>query len=550
MKPYGIIPLSKSLARAAFIFMALWLLSPSEVCLAASDEVYVTRNFKYGIKGLTAELDSFKTDCHNLYFSALNASGTRSWRKVQLSDGASDVSGEDFTAAERPGLKDCARAAIDSPKDRAALKNMLCDGKVLFAAPVDIGKKKYHAAIASDWHLYIFAYNDLFKGRSFPVYKTPIGAPPVAALYSGSHIFAVTDEFIACFGVAGDISERGTRVLAPSTAGVDISDAIRASVEISDGTINDFDCAVRYARSSDIVYRKLEPARHVITSPHEKFLFLSMGLGFGNSNIYSMNMDFSFARLTNFAGAIADFKVIDPAKPLFSIAHSPDPLVKSADALKEWTLAPPSALGPAAGAPMLKRAGRNETAGGAVYSSRPSPDGYYFKLSPSINGGEFIIEAVDANGKTADTSPVAFAAHGNLAASWPCPAAVSSNPRRTMAFFYDRTAGFFRVYDAGRGREHDSFRFDLGDASISAIRFSFDNEFVMFRVRYPVEAGGAAPADALFVYRVINKTLMKAAAHRVIGDFDCIKHENKHKIVLIYGDDGPYCSCVGFIAIE
>jgi len=532
----------------ATLVCAIAILSPA-FCLAA-DELLVTLNFKYGIKNLEIEKESFKTDEHNLYFSSLLKDGGRRWHKIQLIDGAADVSGEDFNSEPRPGLAGCEIAGLNEKKDRAILKNMVCDGKILFSVPLEINKKKYHAAVVSDWHLYIFSYGDLFTGRSFPVYKVPAGAEPHAAIYSKNHIFIVTGDFIAGFRIADSLTDRESKILAPSVSALNASDAVRASVSISDGTINDFDCAARFAASNDIVYKKIAAAKNVITSPQENFVYLLMGFGFGNANIYSMNLDFEFAKLTNFSGAMFDFSLIDPETKSFSVRHSADPLMKSPGGRNEWKLTPPSSIGGASEVPLLMRAGGGASLKGAVFSRHRATGENYLKISRASGEVSLTLELVGENDDTAETV-AAFDIHENLANAWPeYPAALSSNTRRPLAFFYDQAGRTFRVYDIKRNKEYDSFYHNFGSAVISGVRFSFDNEFVMFRAEHFEDGKSAPVSSAMYVYKIINKTLMQIAAHRTIGDFDCIKHENKHKVILIYSRDKEYCDSIGALTIE
>lgn len=538
---------AKRFALAALV-CALAMLYPA-LCPAA-DELFVTLNFKYGVKNLELEKESFKTDEHNLYFSSLLKDGGRRWHKIQLTDGASDVSGEDFNSEPRPGLAGCEIAGRGEKKDLAALKNMVCDGKILFGFPLEINKKKYHAAVVSDWHLYIFSYGELFAGRSFPVYKVPAGAEPRAAIHSKNYIFIVTQDFIAGFRVADSLTERERLILKPSVSAMNASDAVRASVSVSDGTINDFDCAARFAASGDIVYKKIAIAKYIITSQAENFAYLLMGFGFGNSNIYSMNLGFGFSKLTNFSGAMYDFALIDPEAKSFSVRHSADPLMKSAGGRNEWKITPPSSLGAAAEVPVLLRAGGASSIKGAVFSRHAAGGENYFKISRASGEVSLTLELVGKNDDTAETV-AAFDIHENLRSAWPqCPAALSANSRRPLAFFYDQAGRTFRVYDIKKNKEYDSFYHNFGSAVISGVRFSFDNELVMFRAEHFEDGNSAPVSSALYVYKVINKTLMQIAAHRTIGDFDCIKHENKHKIILIYSRDKEYCDSIGALTIE
>jgi hypothetical protein len=538
---------AKRFSLAALV-CAIAILSPA-LSLAA-DELFVTLNFKYGVKNLQIEKESFKTDEHNLYFSSLLKDGGRRWHKIQLIDGAADVSGEDFSAEPRPGLAGCGVAGLNEKKDRAVIKNMLCDGKILFGIPLEINKKKYHAAVASDWHLYVFSYGDLFAGRSFPVYKVPVGAWPSAALHSKNHIFVVTGDFIAGFRVADSLTDRERKILAPSVSAMNASDAARASISVSDGTINDFDCAARFAASNDIVYKKIATAKNIIASPKENFLYLLMGFGFGNANIYSMNLDFEFAKLTNFSGAMYDFALIDPETKSFSVMHSADPLVKSDGGRSEWKITPPSSIGGASDVPLLMRAGGGASLKGAVFSRRRAAGENYFKISRASGEVSLTLELVGENDDTAETV-AAFDVHENLRQAWSgCPAALSSNSRRPLAFFYDQAGRTFRVYDIKRNKEYDSFYYNLGSAVLSGVRFSFDNELVMFRAEHFEDGKSGPVSSAIYVYKIINKSLMQIAAHRTIGDFDCVKHENKHKVILIYSRDKEYCDSIGALTIE
>jgi len=524
-----------------------------------ADNLYLINTFNFELKNIDlteikAITESLSADEFNCYFSAVSTNGARNRYKIQFIDGAADISSYGFdspAAASAP--EPCNSADLNERQNGAIHKNMICDGVILFSAPLTVNKKKYHAVIASDWHLYIFSYGPLLSGRSFPVYKTPLGAPALRVLYSGEHIFVLTRQYLIGFRARDAVDKRDQRRMAPSLSSLNASEAIKKSIEISTDTINDFDCANRYAFSRAMVYKKIALARHSLSSPAEPFAYLLMGAGFGNINIYSVNYNFDFVKLTNFSGAIFDFSLLEASAPKFFIKHSALLLSDDYKTFNLWTLSPPSTLGLSDGGAKLEKPGARLQSDRFITSAH-KPDGdNYFKITP---GGAEDNKIALASFKPSDETVEIicnFDIHKNLFSSdgFKAVGAVSSNPSRPIAFFYDATDGFFRLYDIKSNREYDSFYYNFGTgSSVESVKFSFDNELVMFKVnRYNPKSSKPFSCE-LYIYRIINRMLAQIAAHCAIDDFDCISYENKHNIVLIYSRDKEYCDSIGILAVE
>lgn len=546
----------KRFTQAAAALTLLLVLAGDGLC---ADNLYLTNTFNFSLKNIgpaetKAIAESLSIDEFNCYFSAASLNGARNRYKIQFIDGAADISSYGFdppagVSAPRP----CKSADINEKENGAIHKNMICDGVILFSAPLIVNKKKYHAVIASDWHLYIFSYAPLLAARSFPIYKTPLGGPPLRALYSGEHIFVVTGDYLLGFRALDSVDKRDLNRLAPSLSSLAAPEAIKKSIEISTGTINDFDCVNRYAASRSLVYKKIAIAKHNIESPAETFAYLLMGAGFGNINIYGVNYNFDFIKLTNFSGAIFDFSLLDAKAPKFFIKHSASLLSQNYESFNLWTLSPPSTLGPAGGGAKLEKPGARLQTDRFITSAHKFDGNNYFKITPEGAGNDKITLA--AYSPDDETSEIIcnFDIHKNLfsADGFKAGGAISSNPSRPLAFFYDAAEGFFRIYDAKSNREYDSFYYNFGaGSSVESIKFSFDNDLVMFKVnRYKPKEAKPFSCE-LYIYRVINRMLAQIAAHRAIDDFDCISRENKHHIVLIYSPDKEYCNSMGILTIE
>jgi hypothetical protein len=522
-----------------------------------ADNLYLVNTFNFELKNINlneikAITESLSADEFNCYFTAISTNGLKNNYKIQFIDGAADISSYGFESpAEAFAPKPCRSADLNERQNGVIHKNMVCDGVILFSAPLNVNKKKYHAVIASDWHLYIFSYGTLMAGRSFPLYKTPLNGPPLRALYSDEHIFVLCGDRLTGFRAADAVNERDQRRLAPSHSSLGASEAIKNSIEISTDTINDFDCANRFASSRAIVYKKIALARHIVKSPGESFAYLSMGAGFGNVNIHSVNYNFDFVKLTNFSGAILDFSILDAAAPKFFIKHSAGLLSRDLKSFNSWTLGPPSTLGPSEGAAALEKPGALLQSGPYVASAHKTDGDNYFKITTGVKDNKITLASFSADDETVEII-CDFNAHKNLFSNggFSAPAALSSNPSRPVAFFYDAADGFFRLYDIKNNREYDSFYYNFGAGEVSGVKFSFDNELVMFKVsRYGPQSSKPVSCE-LYIYRVINRMLMQIAAHRAIDDFDCFRYENKNNIMLIYSREKEYCDSIGILTIE
>ena len=546
----------KRFTQAAAVIALLLALAGDGLC---ADSLYLINTFNFGIKNIDltetkAITDSLSADEFNCYFSAISTNGAKNSYKIQLIDGAVDINSHGFNSpAAASAPKPCKSADINERENGAIHKNMICDGVILFSAPLTVNKKKYHAVIASDWHLYIFSYGPLLSGRSFPLYKTPLGGPPLRALYSGEHIFVLTGEYLIGLRAQDAVDKRDQRRLAPSFASLGAPEAIKKSIEISTDTINDFDCFNRYASSRSMVYKKISLIKHSVSSPAEPFAYLLMGAGFGNINIHSVNYNFDFVKLTNFSGAIFDFSLLDAAAPKFFIKHSAGLLSDDYKSFNLWTLRPPLTLGPSGGAAELEKPGARLQSDRFITSAHKSEGDNYFKITPGgAEENKIALASFKPNNETVEII-CNFDIHKNLfsADGFKAPGAISSNPARPLAFFYDAADGFFRLYDIRSNREYDSFYYNFGaGSSVESIKFSFDNELVMFKVnRYNPKSSKPFSCE-LYAYRVINRMLVQIAAHRTIDDFDCINYENKHNIVLIYSRNKEYCDSIGILAVE
>ena len=526
-----------------------------------ADNLYVINTFNFELKNIDLNMikvmtDSLSADDFNCYFSAVSTNGAKNSFKVQFSDGAAEISAHGFDApAGGRAPKPCLSADINEKQNGAIYKNMICDGGILFSAPIEVNKKVYHAVIASDWHLYIFSFGRLMAGRSFAEYKIPLNlnGPALRVMYSGGHIFVFGGGRLSGFYVTHAADERTLRRIVASHSQLGASEAIKKSIEISTGTINDFDCAERYASSRAIVYKKIVLARHVLDSADERLAYLLMGAGYGNVNIYGMNYNFDFVKLTNFSGTILDFSLLDARAPEFFINHSTALPLHDLKSVNSWTLVPPAALRAVSGAPALEKPGALLQSGLYIASAHKVNGDKYFKITPNGKDNKVWLASFSQNDETLEII-CDFNVYKNLisAGRFAAPAALSSNPSRPIAFFYDAADGFFRLYDVKNNREYDSFYYNFGGGKVSGIKFSFDNEFVMFKVsRYETQSSKPVSCE-LYIYRVINRMLMQIAAHRAIDDFDCFKYKdnNKNNILLIYSRDKEYCDTIGILAIE
>ncbi len=507
---------------------------------AGSAEVFITQRFSVDRRGIEIVKDSMKADDFHLYFDSVHPGGKTLRYKIQLADGACEIGG----IGPQSPVKLC-ETADDGEKSFASFhKNMVCDGKIIFSIPLEINKKRYHSVIASDWHLYVFSCQALFRGRAFPLYRAPLGSKPLGASYLGNYIFIETAGTLKGFRVSDAITAREANILAPNAV-INSAGALRSSLSISEDSVNEFDCPSRYAVSSSMVFKKMILSRMENISAEDKFVYLLMGPGEGNINIYSMDYNFRFSRQSNFTGAIFDFSLLDAQKPSFLISYSPDVFLKDRSDFKRWTFSPPATLGVADKFSDL----REETAETLVLRSKKSRDGSYVMLTGDKNG-EARVEII---GKMAGKQPAAknLQIHKNIIDDKFGPAAaLSSNAARPMAFFYDMAEKKFRVYDAAANNEYDSFFYNFGRGSLGDARFSFDGKIVLFKVCHYASGSSIPESTALYAYRAVNKSLTQIAALRAIGDYECIRHDSKYKVVLTYSRANDYCDSIGILSLD
>ena len=108
----------------------------------------------------------------------------------------------------------------------------------------------------------------------------------------------------------------------------------------------------------------------------------------------------------------------------------------------------------------------------------------------------------------------------------------------------------FRVYDAAANNEYDSFFYNFGRGSLGDARFSFDGKIVLFKVCHYASGSSIPESTALYAYRAVNKSLTQIAALRAIGDYECIRHDSKYKVVLTYSRANDYCDSIGILSLD
>jgi len=530
--------------RVIVFFLVFFTVSSLDDAFAqrapGAGEVFVTQRFSIDRRGVDIVKGSMKADDYYLYFDSLNPGGKMLRYKIQLADGACEIGG----MGPQSPVKLCETAGAGEKAFASFHKNMVCDGKIIFSIPLEINKKRYHSVIASDWHLYVFSCQALFRGRAFPLYRAPLGSRPQGAFYYGNHIFVENARALMGFRVSDAITAGETNILAPNAV-INTQGALLSSLSISEDSVNEFDCPSRYAVSGSMVYKKMILSKTENISAADKFVYLLMGPGDGNVNIYCMDYNFKFSKLSNFTGAIFDFSLLDASRPSFLISYSPDVFLKNKSDFKRWTFSPPSAIGLAD-----KFAGSDEeTSEALVLRSGKFREGSYNKLTAD-NGGEARVEII---GKAAGKQPAAkiLQIHKNIINDKFGPAAaLSSSASKPVAFFYDTAEKKFRVYDVAGNNEYDSFFYNFGNGVISGAKFSFDGRVVLFKVCHYAAGSTAPESTALYAYRTVNKSLTQIAALRFIGDFECIRHDSKYKVVLTYSRANDYCDSIGFLSLD
>jgi len=508
-----------------------------------TESVQLSKNFRFFLNDLCFTDEGFLADEYYLYFKAYKKNAVRPsgssvlYYRIQLNDGNCDY-GDSPLVSDKFTAEICVSGSMPSPK---RLKNMSCDAEVTSTLNIVSGKSAYVAAIARDWHLYIFDEKEISAGRKSAIYKTQIGEKPLQFYKTGNFLIVVTGNAIIGYELSYAPGQNKIKLISPNVAGMNSLAAIRLYAS-RNSEINDFDMDVQSVSNSALKFYKM-------AADVQSFgkLYMTAGIGEGNVNLYSVDENFNIGQLTNFKGRIADFKVTSDSSEPFLIYHLP-----AYDANDEssscWIVKPDGKLKKPQKAIALYSRGamRPEK---CFYSAYPLDSGGYYRVEPDgETSGAFLLNKIDYN-----NSVEKKAAKFNMplparkAGLYDC-AAVSAETSRPYVALYSNEESRFYVYDVLADKLYDSFYFNCATGKISKLKFCPNGDFLLFSIDY--FSNKKRLSSALYFYRVRNKTLAQAASFFTLGDFHLVRRNRKNAIAVTFSRERQYCDSLGFISID